>query len=157
MPVREAYERGARKIVVIRTGDVNFQAQSAWLHKLKSLVCATGHCPKTINYLVQHEQAYQQELAFIANPPADVEIIQIFAGTKLHSKLLGSADSDLRHDYKIGVEAGRDYLFEHGELNLPIGDTSFDTSNDDLSREIIPNPANVQHSATQFEKQRLSA
>ena len=157
LPVREAYERGARKIVVIRTGDVNFQAQSAWLHKLKSLVCATGHCPKTINYLVQHEQAYQQELAFIANSPADVEIIQIFAGTKLHSKLLGSADSDLRHDYKVGVEAGRDYLFEHGELNLPIGDTSFDTSNDDLSRDIIPNSAHIQHSATQFEKQRLSA
>ena len=120
-------------------------------------MCATGHCPKTINYLVQHEQAYKQELAFIANPPADVEIIQIFAGTKLHSKLLGSADSDLRHDYKIGVDAGRDYLFEHGELNLPIGDTSFDTSNDDLSRDIIPNSAHIQHSATQFEKQRLSA
>ena len=112
LPVREAYERGARKIVVIRTGDVNFQAQSAWLHKLKSLVCATGHCPKTINYLVQHEQAYQQELAFIANPPADAEIVQIFAGTKLQSKLLGSADSDLRHDYKVGVAAGKSYLMQ---------------------------------------------
>lgn len=115
LPVREAYERGARKIVVIRTGDINFQARSAWLHKLKSLVCATGHCPKTINYLVQHEQAYQQELAFIANPPADVEIIQIFAGKPLHSKLLGSTDSDLRHDYKVGVSAGKHFLAQHEE------------------------------------------
>ena len=72
--------------------------------------------------MVQHEQAYQQELAFIANPPADVEIVQIFAGKKLHSKLLGSTDSDLRHDHKIGVAAGKAYLeqqnaFESNALN----------------------------------------
>jgi hypothetical protein len=42
-------------------------------------------------------------------------------------------------------------------MNSPIGDTSFDTSNDDLSREIIPNSAHIQHSAAQFEKQPLSA
>ena len=31
LPVTEAYKRGARKIVVIRTVDKDFQAQSAWL------------------------------------------------------------------------------------------------------------------------------
>ncbi|MEH6555467.1 patatin family protein, partial [Pseudoalteromonas tetraodonis] len=36
LPVREAYNRGARKIVVIRTVDEAFQAQSAWISKLKS-------------------------------------------------------------------------------------------------------------------------
>ncbi|MGY0580418.1 MAG: patatin-like phospholipase family protein [Paraglaciecola chathamensis] len=122
LPVIEAYKRGARKIVVIRTADAQFQAQSAWVHKLRSVVCKAGYCPKTIDYLVQHEQAYQQELAFIANPPADVEIVQIFAGKKLHSKLLGSTDSDLRHDHKIGVAAGKAYLeqqnaFESNALN----------------------------------------
>ena len=113
LPVREAYQRGARKIIVIRTADAQFQAQSAWLHKLKSLICATGHCPKTISFLLQHEQAYKEELAFIANPPSDVQIIQIFANEKLQSKLLGSTDNDLRHDYKIGMEAGRRFLRHH--------------------------------------------
>ncbi|WP_339900656.1 patatin family protein [Paraglaciecola polaris] len=122
LPVREAYNRGARKIVVIRTVDAHFQAQSAWIHKLRSLVCVSGYCPKTIDYLVQHEQAYQDELAFIANPPADVEIVQIFADEKLQSKLLGSTDSDLRHDHKAGVAAGKMYLqqqsaLENNELN----------------------------------------
>ncbi|ABG41128.1 Patatin [Paraglaciecola sp. T6c] len=121
LPVIEAYNRGARKIVVIRTADAQFQAQSAWVHKLRTLVCASGYCPKTIDYLVQHEQAYQQELAFIANPPADVEIVQIFAGERLHSKLLGSTDTDLKHDHKIGVAAGKaflqgQYAFESAEL-----------------------------------------
>lgn len=110
LPVREAYRRGARKIVVIRTVSEDFQAQSAWVHKLKSWICVSGFCPKTIDYLVQHEQAYQDELAFIANPPEDVEIVQIFATENLQSKLLGSTDTDLRHDYHAGLSAGKQFL-----------------------------------------------
>ena len=110
LPVREAYNRGARKIVVIRTVDEHFQAQTAWVQKLRTFACASGYCPKTLDYLIQHEQAYLDELMFIANPPSDVEIIQIFADEKLHSKLLGSSNDDLRFDHKLGVKAGRAYL-----------------------------------------------
>ena len=110
LPVKEAYNRGARKIVVIRTVDENFQAQTAWVQKLRTFACASGYCPKTLDYLIQHEQAYLDELTFIANPPSDVEIIQIFADEKLHSKLLGSSNDDLRFDHKLGVKAGRAYL-----------------------------------------------
>jgi predicted patatin/cPLA2 family phospholipase len=112
LPVREAYNRGARKIVVIRTVDANFQAQSAWVQKLRLLASAAGYCPKTLDYLIQHEQAYLDELEFIASPPDDVEIIQIFANEKLHSKLLGSSNNDLRFDHKLGLEAGRSYLVQ---------------------------------------------
>ena len=118
LPVREAYNRGARKIVVIRTVDEHFQAQTAWVQKLRTFACASGYCPKTLDYLIQHEQAYLDELSFIANPPSDVEIIQIFANEKLHSKLLGSSNDDLRFDHKLGLKAGRDYLKNyHTELN----------------------------------------
>lgn len=154
LPVREAYERGARKIVVIRTADVNFQAQSAWLHKLKTLVCATGHCPKTINYLVQHEHAYQQELAFIANPPADVEIIQIFAGKKLQSKLLGSTDSALKHDYKVGLNAGKEYLSEH--LNDNTTGNAI-TNEDDITAQLANFAAMANAQPVTEQGQRLSA
>ncbi|WP_405598098.1 MULTISPECIES: patatin family protein [unclassified Pseudoalteromonas] len=112
LPVREAYNRGARKIVVIRTVDANFQAQSAWVQKLRLLTSAAGYCPKTLDYLIQHEQAYLDGLEFIASPPDDVEIIQIFANEKLHSKLLGSSNNDLRFDHKLGLEAGRSYLVQ---------------------------------------------
>jgi predicted patatin/cPLA2 family phospholipase len=117
LPVREAYNRGARKVVIIRTVDAHFQAQSAWINKLGTLVCGSGYCPKTIDYLVQHEQAYRQELAFIANPPADLEIVQIFADKELQSKLLGSTDMDLRHDHRAGVEAGKALLEHENALN----------------------------------------
>ena len=110
LPVTEAYNRGATKIVVIRTVDEGFQAQSPWLQKLSAVMCATGTCPKTIDYLLQHEHAYQKELAFIENPPEGVEVIQIFAPNKLQSKLLGSTDAQLRHDYNLGKKAGIAFL-----------------------------------------------
>ncbi|GGP52834.1 hypothetical protein GCM10009409_18930 [Shewanella saliphila] len=130
LPVREAYQRGARKIVVIRTVNADFQAQSAWVHKLKSWICVSGYCPKTIDYLVQHEQAYQEELAFMANPPADVEIVQIFADDTLQSKLLGSTDADLRQDYRTGIAAGNAFL-QRGNDN-EVMPAAFDTQHDRL-------------------------
>ena len=110
LPVTEAYQRGARKIVVIRTVDSGFQAQSPWLQRISAVMCAAGQCPKTIDYLLQHERAYQKELAFINNPPDDVENIQVFAEKRLKSKLLGSSDFELKHDYKLGQEAGEVFL-----------------------------------------------
>ncbi|MGI2169195.1 patatin-like phospholipase family protein [Shewanella sp. MF05960] len=118
LPVREAYQRGARKIVVIRTVNADFQAQSAWVHKLKSWICVSGYCPKTIDYLAQHEQAYQDELAFIANPPDDVEIIQIFANDTLQSKLLGSTDAGLLHDYHTGLAAGKLFVQQQEDNDM---------------------------------------
>ncbi|WP_394220931.1 patatin family protein [Alteromonas gracilis] len=118
LPVTEAYKRGATKIVVIRTVDKGFQAQSPWLQKLSTVMCATGTCPKTIDYLLQHEQAYQKELAFIENPPEGVKLIEIFASDKLQSKLLGSTDAQLRHDYKLGKRAGLAYLESNVEVPL---------------------------------------
>lgn len=115
LPVTEAYQRGATKIVVIRTVDEGFQAQSPWLQKISAVMCATGTCPKTIDYLLQHEHAYQKELAFIENPPEGVEVIQIFAPKKLQSKLLSSSDAQLRHDYKLGQYAGAAFLEAEGK------------------------------------------
>jgi predicted patatin/cPLA2 family phospholipase len=110
LPVREAYRRGARKIVVIRTVNDGIHGQSAWVHKLKSWIYESGYCPKTVGYLIQHEHAYQQELSFIAKPPGDVEIIQIFAKDGLQSKLLSSTNMDLQHDYRAGIAAGNTFL-----------------------------------------------
>ncbi|MFT6343896.1 MAG: putative patatin/cPLA2 family phospholipase [Paraglaciecola sp.] len=110
LPVREAYRRGARKIVVIRTVNADTHTQSAWVRNLKSWVYESGYCPKIVGYLVQHEHAYQQELTFIDNPPEDVEIIQIFAKDNLQSKQLSSTYMDLQHDYRAGIAAGNTFL-----------------------------------------------
>lgn len=110
LPVREAYRRGARKIVIIRTVKGDLPAQSSWLTRVTSWMYDSEYCPKVIDYLVQHEQAYQKELAFINNHPDDVEIVQILAVDNLKSKLLGSTEMDLEHDYGAGIAAGNAFL-----------------------------------------------
>ncbi len=113
LPVQEAYRRGARKIVIIRTVNADFNGQSDWIHKVQAWIYKSGYCPKSIDYLSQHDKAYKQELAFLADPPEDAELIQIFAKDPLHSKLLGSNDKDLQFDYNAGITAGTAFLRTH--------------------------------------------
>lgn len=104
--------------MIIRTVDKSFDAQSIWLQRLRGIVCSTGQCPKTIDYMLQHEQAYRKALDFIANPPDDVEIVQVFASAAMQSKLLGSTDVELKHDYRLGQQAGHAFLEE--QTLLPV-------------------------------------
>lgn len=110
IPVEEAYRQGARKIVVIRTKPESYQAESPWMHWLKDWVCSSGQCPKAIDYMFEHEQAYKRALDFIAKPPKDAKIIQIYPSKDLASKLLGSKQADLDRDYQLGVAAGDRFL-----------------------------------------------
>ena len=103
-------------------------------------MCATGTCPKTIDYLLQHEHAYQKELAFIENPPDGVEIIQIFASDKLQSKLLGSTDAQLRYDYKMGIMAGSSFLKKSELPSSAIGRNMRFTSSE-AQQPLQPKPA----------------
>lgn len=113
LPVRHAYECGARKIVVIRTVSANSNTQSSWALKLMSWIYDSGYCPQYIDYLNQHMKAYQQELNFIASPPNDAEIVQIFAPDNLHSRLIKSTREDLQHDHNTGIEAGKAFFESH--------------------------------------------
>ncbi|MCL1065020.1 patatin family protein [Shewanella benthica] len=106
LPVEEAYKRGARKIVVIRTMPKEYTAHTPWVNRLKSWICSSNRCPKALDYFVHHEAAYKHSLQFIASPPDDVEVIQIFPESRLTSHILGSADVQLEHDYLMGKRAG---------------------------------------------------
>ena len=106
LPVEEAYKRGARKIVVIRTMPKEYTAHTPWANRLKSWICSSNRCPKALDYFIHHEAAYKHSLQFIASPPDDVEVIQIFPESRLTSHILGSADTQLEHDYMMGKRAG---------------------------------------------------
>lgn len=157
LPVMEAYNRGARHIVVIRTVDTGFQAQSAWLARLSGLLCTAGHCPKTIDYLLQHERAYQRELAFIASPPDDVTVTQIFAPSRLQSKLLGSTDEELRHDYRMGIEAGSDFLTGYNNMSYSGSDTQRIVSSGQVITRSMTNKTHSQECVRDASDERLTA
>ena len=110
IPVQEAYRRGAKKIIVLRTTPSNLTTHSSWAHKLKSWVCKTQTCPKVLDIITGHENAYKSALDFIGNPPKDVQIIEIAPPKKLASRVLGSRDEALKSDYQMGYEIGTRFL-----------------------------------------------
>ena len=112
LPVEEAYNRGARKITVLRTVTEETSLTSPWAHKIKSMICNSHYCPKVIDLITHHEDSYQRNLAFINNPPADVEIEQIFPQQALSSSLVGSSKHALQQDYQRGIESGKRFLLQ---------------------------------------------
>lgn len=113
LPVEEAYKRGAKKIVVLRTLPREYAAHTPWINRLKSWVCTSNHCPKAIDFFVHHEYAYRDALRFIESPPSDLEIIQIFPNRSLKSKLIGSKKIALQSDYLLGKQAGAAFIKRH--------------------------------------------
>jgi predicted patatin/cPLA2 family phospholipase len=114
VPVEEAYNRGAKRIVVIRTVPKDSNIQSPWVHKLKTMFCNANRCPKVLDLITHHENADQATLDFIARPPSDVEIVQIYPEQPLESKLVGSNSGSLENDYALGFQAGLEFL-KHNE------------------------------------------
>ncbi len=110
IPVEEAYNRGAKKIVIIRTVDKEAAVKSPWAHKLKSWLCTNNRCPKALELLTHHENSYQRTIEFIANPPQGIDIIQIFPQQPLSSGLIGSRKESIHEDYRAGIKSGLEFL-----------------------------------------------
>lgn len=115
LPVEEAYKRGAKKIVVLRTLPREYAAHTPWINRLKSWVCTSNQCPKAIDFFVHHQYAYQEALRFIESPPSDLEIIQIFPNRSLKSRLIGSKKIALQSDYLLGKKAGMAFIEQHAD------------------------------------------
>jgi len=110
IPIKEAYQRGAKKIIVLRTVPAKHNSRSPWAHKLKSWVCTAQRCPKVLNIITVHENAYDEAVNFIQAPPADAQILEIAPPDKLESQLIGSSAAALAADYKMGYEMGAQFL-----------------------------------------------
>lgn len=110
IPIQEAYNRGAKKIIVLRTAPTDRNVGYPWARKLKSLLCKSNKCPKVLDIITGYENAYNQAINFIQQPPEDAQVIEISPPTKLASRILGSSDKALMADYELGVEVGRAFL-----------------------------------------------
>ncbi|CAM2933185.1 patatin-like phospholipase family protein [Moritella viscosa] len=113
IPIQEAYHRGAKKIIVIRTVPAHHNTRSPWAHKLKSWVCSSQRCPKVLDIITGHENSYSEAIDFIHNPPDDAKIIEIAPPEALESRMLGSSDQALAADYQMGYEMGSQFLASH--------------------------------------------
>jgi predicted patatin/cPLA2 family phospholipase len=108
IPVKKAYEMGAKKIVIIRTYEQAFIRKT----KLENYIAAfaTRAYPKISMALKKNTETYNSTLEFINNPPADCEIIQVCPPNRLRTKRATTNIKIMKGDYQIGLKQGIKFL-----------------------------------------------
>ena len=108
LPVRKAYELGAKRIIVIRTYEEKFKRKL----KLENYIGAffSKEYPELRKALLKHDKTYNTALEFIHNPPSDCEVIQLCPPTRLKSKRDSKNVDILKADYNLGQRVAENYL-----------------------------------------------
>lgn len=108
LPVRWAYEQGAREILVIRTNPEEFRSTQSWADYFGSKYFdeSTGLGAVFAN---SHTH-YNESLEFIENPPSDLKIHQIVPEEALQSGLYTYGEKTILADYRTGLDMGLSYL-----------------------------------------------
>jgi len=117
LPVREAYRRGARTIVVVRSRAAHLVKDArvsshigAWaLRREPGLVKAVRSAGTT----------YRDAVAFMQAPPADCQVIQVAPAVSLATKRTSRDRSALHRDYALGRALGQDAIERFEQLRGP--------------------------------------
>lgn len=100
IPVRKAYEMGARDITVILSQPLGFEkpaTKGSWL--MEKLY---GHQPALLETMLRRPDIYNETLAFLRNPPADLALNIIAPPAGFNVKRLTMARRKLERGYKLG-------------------------------------------------------
>ena len=108
LPVKKAYEMGAKKIIVIRTYEKKFRRKLKIENYIGALL--SQEYPKLRKALLVHDKTYNRALDFINNPPSDCEIVQLCPPEKLKSKRDSKNIEILKADYNLGKKVAKVYL-----------------------------------------------
>ena len=108
IPVKKAYEMGAKEIIIIRTYEEAFVRKT----KLENYIAAmaTRSYPNISKALLANATTYNSALKFIQNPPKDCTIIQICPPKRLKTKRATTNTKIMKADYLIGKDAGEAFL-----------------------------------------------
>ncbi len=138
IPVQEAYERGYRHIVVIRTVPIDTSFDHCWMTNIRRAL-GNSKAAGMIEMLLEHEDNYRKTQEFLSNPPDDVTIFEIHPQKPLRSKMIGSDIDSLDMDYHLGYQSGKYFLNTVGRhINIQDApyktDYKHDVTNTDLMK-----------------------
>lgn len=108
IPAGEAYRRGARRIVVIRTRPVFFRKKKGLENYLSSF--ATRKWPALSDAVKNQAKTYGRCVDFLLDPPHDAEIIQIAPEEPLKCGRTTQELDLLLADYKRGRSLGEAFV-----------------------------------------------
>lgn len=105
LPIAEAINRGATKIMVLRSQIASYRKpRSKFSAITKRMLKET---PALIEPMLTRDVRYNQTLELINNPPPGIEIIQVCPPETFKLKRLSRSPEPLREAYKLGIEAGK--------------------------------------------------
>lgn len=108
IPVREAYNRGAKRITVLRTRSADFEMKRSRLRFISQILFRKY--PEFARALGRREVSYNDAVRFIQNPPSDVIVDEIAPPP---GKGPGRATTNLkilRAAYRSGIEQGEAFI-----------------------------------------------
>jgi len=108
IPVKKAYEMGAREIVVIRTYEKEFRRKI----KLENYIAAIylKNYPNLRKAMLIHDKTYNESLAFINNPPEDCTIHQVCPPHRLTTRRDSTDQRIMKKDYELGLSVGQNFI-----------------------------------------------
>lgn len=108
IPVEEAYRRGARRIVVIRSRPRSYQMTTSRATRL--MARSLRNLPALRECVEQRPQRYNETLAFLRSPPDDAVITEIAPPENFETRRTTRDPAILQRDYQRGVQAGREFM-----------------------------------------------
>lgn len=114
IPAQEAYRRGARRIIVIRSRpSATVKRASALARPVAALLFRTPAVARASLYTAQR---YQQAVRFIQAPPHDAQIIELAPQVALQTKRTTQNPDHLRADYVSGLRLAHENQARLSEL-----------------------------------------
>lgn len=102
IPAQEAYRRGARRMIVIRSRpSTAVKKNSAFTRPVAALLMRT---PAVARASLHTARRYQQAVSFVHAPPADAQVLELAPPTPLQTRRTTQDVSCLRADYALGQQ-----------------------------------------------------
>jgi len=100
IPAAEAYRRGARRIIVVRSRPANAMKERSPLEPLMAMLLRGQ--PAVAHATRQTAARYRQAVAFVTNPPPDARLIHLAPELPLRTGRTTQDKSALNADYETG-------------------------------------------------------
>ncbi|MBS0848387.1 patatin-like phospholipase family protein [Citrobacter sp. JGM124] len=154
IPVREAVRQGADTVVVIRTVPSQVIYPARWLKHMENWF-SEGSLQQLLMMAQHHQASYSSIQHYIDNPPDNLRIFEIYPPRALLSSALGSRQTALNIDYKMGRLCGRYFLATVGKLLIDKPPVKRYTAPAGISRAVLEAQVKQEKQVSDSEKNPL--
>ncbi len=108
IPVEEAYRRGARRIVVVRSRPAAYVKKDGWSSRLSAAFLRGT--PAVAASMLRTAERYQRAVAMLHAPPADCQVVHVAPAIPMRTARTTRDPAALDHDYRHGREQGAEAM-----------------------------------------------